>query len=75
MMAARKAWKCQSLQKCPTVGQSLQIFAPQNVGDTERAMSDLCYKITPHSDILAKVLWDGVLRPWRLEREKNKSQE
>jgi len=32
--------------------------------------SDLCYKITPHSDILAKVPWSGVLRPQRLEREK-----
>jgi len=57
--------------------QNLHIFAPQNVGDTDRALSDLCYKITLHSDFLAKVPWDGVLRPWRLECKKviNKSQE
>jgi len=39
----------------PTVGQNLQIFARQTAEDTDRASSDLRYKITPHSDILAKV--------------------
>ena len=37
--------------------------------------SDLHYKITPHSDILVKVLQGGILWPQRLEREKNKSPE
>jgi len=39
------------------LGQNVQMFSPQNVGDshTDRP-SDLRYKITPHSDILAKVL-------------------
>jgi len=37
------------------VGQNLQIFAPWNVGDTDRAPSDMRYKIAPHFDILAKV--------------------
>ena len=55
----------------PTVGQNLQIFAAQNVQDTDSATSDLRYEITPHSDILAKVPRGGVLRPRRLEREKN----
>ena len=35
--------------------QNLQIFAPQNVADRDRALSDLRYKITPHSDIVALV--------------------
>jgi len=52
-------------------GQNLQIFALQNVGDTDRAPSDLRYKITPHSDILTKVPRGSLLRPRRLER-KNK---
>jgi len=55
----------------PTVGQNSQIFAPQNVRDTDRAPSGLHYKIT-HFDIVTKVLWGGVLRPRRLEREKHK---
>jgi len=60
----------------PTEGQNLQIFAPpQIVGNIDRAPSDLRYKITSHSDILAKVSRGGVLRHRRLEREKiNKSQ-
>ena len=32
--------------------------------------SDLHHKITPHSNILAKVLWGGILWPRRLERKK-----
>jgi len=52
------------------VEQNLQIFAPQNVGDTDRAPSDLHYKISPHSDILAKVPRGGVLQPRRLECKK-----
>ena len=36
---------------------------------TPGSPSDLRYKITPHSDILAKVPRGGVLRPQRLERE------
>jgi len=35
------------------VVQNLQIFTPENVGDR----TDLHSKITPHSDILAKVHW------------------
>ena len=53
-----------------TVGQNRQIFAPQNVGDTDRAASDLHYIITQHSNILAKVPRGGVLWPRRLERKK-----
>ena len=51
------------------MGQNLQIFAAENVGDTERAASDLRYKITPHSDILAKVPRGDILRPRKLQRE------
>jgi len=46
-------------------------FVPHNVGNTDRAPSGLCYKITQHSDILAKVLWGSILWPRRLERKKN----
>ena len=64
-------------ENSPTVGHNLQIFAFENVGDTDGAPSDLRYKITSHSDILAKVPRGGVLHPRRLQREKinNKSQE
>jgi len=52
---------------------NLQIFAPQNFKmDRDRAPSVLHYKITPHSDILAKVMPGGILQPQRLEHEKNK---
>jgi len=51
--------------------KNLQVFAPQNVEDTDRAPFDLRYKITPHYDILAKVPRGGVLWPRRLERKKN----
>ena len=55
----------------PSVERHLPIFAPQNVWDTDRAASDLRYKITPHCEILAKVPQGGVLRPGGfLEREK-----
>jgi len=36
-------------ENCPTVGKNLQIFVPQNVGDTDRAPSDLRYKIRPYT--------------------------
>jgi len=52
----------------------LPIFAPQNVGIQIEPPSDLRYKITPHSDILAKVPQGGVLRPRRLEHEKNNNE-
>jgi len=35
--------------------QNLLIFAPQNVGNKDKDLSDLHSKITPHSVILAKV--------------------
>jgi len=53
----------------PTVGQNWQIIAPQSVGDTDRTPSGLCHKITPHSDILVKVPWGGVIQPGTLEHE------
>ena len=46
MVSNRHSQKSNDLQPCfqiiqvhprPTVGQNLQIFAPQNVGDTDRA--------------------------------------
>jgi len=54
----------------PNCGENLQIFAPKNLGDTDRSPSDLRYKITLHSNILAKVPRGGVLRPGRLVRKK-----
>ena len=38
-------------------------FRPSKFRDTDRAPSDVLYKITPHSYILAKVTRGGVLRP------------
>jgi len=42
--------------------KNLKVYTSQNVGDTDSAPSELRYKIMPHSDILAKVAWDGILR-------------
>jgi len=66
-MMVCKSQKCQSRRK---TGAKFADFRCQNVGVTDRAPSDLHYKITKHSDILAKVPQGGILWPQRLERKK-----
>jgi len=56
----------------PKCGAKFADFHPSKYRDTDRAPSDLHYKITSHSDILAKVAQDSVLWPQRLEYVKNK---
>jgi len=51
-------------------GNEFSIYALKMYG-IQIDPSELRYKITPRSDILAKVPRGGVLRPGRIEREKN----
>jgi len=50
---------------------SMQIFDPQNVGDGCTTLASCIILHLTAFRHLAKVLWGGVLRPRRLERENN----